>query len=112
MKPVPLWRSLVPVAVNLLLGVPAVVPAFLVWYYLTNGPLADLGWTRRDPNENDGMLLWLVIVVPVVALFATVWGLANGWMRRRTVPGTPPYPYWTIATVLTLAPTLVAVGLG
>ena len=49
-----LW---IPVAVNLLLGIPAVIPLFLAWYILANGPLAALGWTMQDPDENDGMLL-------------------------------------------------------
>lgn len=70
------WKSFVPVAVNLLLGIPAIVPIFLVWYVLSNGPLAELGWTSRDPNENDGMLPMLV-VVPVVACFGGLWALVN-----------------------------------
>ncbi|MFD4970037.1 hypothetical protein [Streptomyces sp. NPDC058424] len=58
------WKSFVPVAVNLLLGIPAIVPVFLVRYVLSNGPLAELGLTSRDPNEDDGMLLWLLTSSP------------------------------------------------
>lgn len=112
MKNAQLWKSLVPVVVNLLLGVPAIVPMFLIWYYLSNGPFADAGWTRRDPNENDGTTLWLVIVVPVVAVFGGLWTLANVWMRRRLVADAPPYPYWLVSAALTAAPFFLATGFG
>lgn len=96
------WKLLVPVAVNLLLGVPAVVPLFLIWYVAVNGPLADLGWTQRDPNEDDGMLLWLVIVVPILTLFASVWALVNDSMRRRTP--VPAAWYWPACILACLVP--------
>ncbi|MEV7914819.1 hypothetical protein [Streptomyces griseus] len=107
-----LWKSFVPVVANLLLGIPAVVPVFLIWYVLSNGPLAELGWTQREPTENDGMLLWLVIVVPVVACFGGLWTLLNLWMRRRLIAAASPYPYWSLAVTLTLAPFLLGVAFG
>ncbi|BAU83457.1 integral membrane protein [Streptomyces laurentii] len=100
--------------VNLLLGVPGVVPCFLVWYVMANGPLAELGWTQREPTENDGMWLWLVILVPVLTLFGLVWGLLNTWMSRRmTAAGWParPAPYWTLCAVAPLVPYLTLVPL-
>ncbi|MFI6700808.1 hypothetical protein ACIBJC_17845 [Streptomyces sp. NPDC050509] len=101
-----MWKwSLTSVVVNLLLGVPAVVPIFLCWYFAANGPLADLGWTQREPTENDGMLLWLVIIVPVVVGFALLWWLANYPVRRR-IPMASRL-YWPASTLLTLAPTVV-----
>ncbi|MFB6955915.1 hypothetical protein ACFCYB_02500 [Streptomyces sp. NPDC056309] len=106
------WKSFVPVAVNLLLGIPAIVPVFLVWYVLSNGPLAELGLTSRDPNEDDGMLLWLVIVVPVVACFGGIWALVNIWLRRRLFIVPLPYPYWLVCVTATLAPFFVGVGIG
>ncbi|WAX77403.1 hypothetical protein [Streptomyces sp. KMM 9044] len=112
MKNARLWKSLVPVVANLLFGIPAMVPIFLTWYFLSNGPLAELGWTQRDPNEDDGMLLWLVIVVPVVALFGGVWALINRWIRRRLFTEAPPYPYWPVSATLTLAPFFLAIGFG
>lgn len=105
-------KCLVPVAVNLLLGIPAVVPVFLIWYFLSNGPLAELGWTQRDPNEDDGMLLWLVIIVPVVACFAGLWTLINLWIRHRLITEASPYRYWPAAAALTLAPFFLGVGFG
>ncbi|MGW0789052.1 hypothetical protein ACWD04_12540 [Streptomyces sp. NPDC002911] len=100
------WR-LTAAGMNLLLGVPGVVPAFLIWYYLSNGPLADLGWTSREPTENDGMLLWLVIVVPVVAVFGIIWWLVNEPVRRRA--SLAPGAYWTTGVLLTLVPTGVLI---
>ncbi|MER5205877.1 hypothetical protein [Streptomyces sp. NPDC002825] len=101
-------KLLVPAGVNLLLGVPGIVPVFLVWYVLANGPLAALGWTTRDPNENDGMWLWLVIVVPVVGLYGLVWGLVNVRLRRRTP--VPASVYWPVCAAASLAP-FFAIGL-
>ncbi len=96
------WKLPIPVAVNVLLGVPAVVPLFLAWYVLSNGPLADLGWTQRDPNEDDGVLLWLVIALPVWCVFGLVWGLINVWMRRRTAASGALY--WPLCAAACLVP--------
>ena len=61
-----MWKWLpAAVGVNLLLGIPGVVPLWLLWYFASNGPLADIGWTRREPTENDGMLFWLVAALAV-----------------------------------------------
>ncbi|MER8017831.1 hypothetical protein ACIQ7S_00490 [Streptomyces griseoluteus] len=112
MKNTQLWKSFVPVAVNFLLGIPAIVPIFLVWYVLSNGPLADLGWTSRNPNEDDGMLLWLVIVIPIVACFGGLWVLVNIWLRRKVLDMPAPYPYWLVCGTVTLAPFFVGIGIG
>ncbi|MFD9876180.1 hypothetical protein ACFWZA_15670 [[Kitasatospora] papulosa] len=106
------WKFWVPPAVNLLLGLPAIVPLFLIWYFLTNGPLASLGWTQQDPNEDDGMLLWLVIIVPVVAFFAALWALVNLSMRSKLITDDPPYPYWLVSVVLTLVPSFGPIAFG
>ncbi|URM90723.1 hypothetical protein LUW75_12815 [Streptomyces sp. MRC013] len=68
---------------NLALGVPGLVPVWLVWYMLSNWPLADLGWTRGEPTENDGVWPWFVMFGPFVLLFALVWWFANRPVRRR-----------------------------
>ncbi|MFE3824328.1 hypothetical protein [Streptomyces sp. NPDC059092] len=104
-----MWKwSLTSVALNLLLGIPGVVPVWLMWYFAVNGPLADLGWTRREPTENDGMLLWLVIIVPVVAGFGLLWWLANYPVWRR-IP-LDSRLYWPASVLLTLAPAFVLMG--
>ncbi|WP_329405034.1 hypothetical protein OG523_25995 [Streptomyces virginiae] len=82
----------------------SVVPVWLLWYIAVNGPLADLGWTRREPTENDGMLLWLVIAVPVVTLFALLWWLANHFVRRSNTA--PARVYWPVCALVTLVPSV------
>ncbi|MCQ4200810.1 hypothetical protein ACFW5W_19645 [Streptomyces sp. NPDC058783] len=103
------WRAWgAPFLVNLLLGVPAVVPIWLVWYLLANGPLAEFGGPMRNPTENDGMALWLVIVVPVVALFGLIWWLANEPLRRRTALA--PRSFWLLCVLVPFLPTAVLVA--
>ncbi|MEU3852036.1 hypothetical protein [Streptomyces sp. NPDC029554] len=92
-----------PLLVNLLLGIPGVVPFWLLWYVTVNGPLAALGWTTREPTENDGMALWLVIVVPVVTLYGLIWWLANTPLRRRTALA--PRTYRALSLTAPLVPT-------
>jgi hypothetical protein len=95
-------RLLVAVGVNLLLGVLAVVPLFLIWYALSNGPLAALGWTRAEPTENDGMLIWWLLAAVAFGGFASIWGLVNVLIRRRVaVPGSR---YWPACVAASLFP--------
>ncbi|MEU3732569.1 hypothetical protein AB0E81_24640 [Streptomyces sp. NPDC033538] len=98
-------RWWVPFLVNLLLGVPAVVPIWLVWYLMANWPLAELGWTTREPTENDGMALWLVIIAPVVLAFGLIWWLANAPLRRRTALA--PRSFWLLCALVPFLPTAV-----
>ena len=102
MKNERICKLYIPIGVNVLLGIPAVVPLFLVWYMLANWPLADLGWTQQEPTENDGMLGWLIFATPVVCLFGCSWGLINAWMRRRTAARASRY--WLACVVAVLAP--------
>ena len=97
------------VGVNLLLGIPAVVPIWLLWYFAVNWPLAALGWTQRNPTENDGMLPWLLVFGPVVTLFAAVWWLANSPMLRRVALA--PRRYWLVIALVTLVPTFTLITL-
>ncbi|WP_407342174.1 hypothetical protein [Pengzhenrongella phosphoraccumulans] len=95
---------------NLLLGIPGVIPIWLLWYFASNWPLAALGWTQGEPTENDGMLPWFLIGGPVVALFALVWWLVNDILGRRVVLAR--WRYWLASAGATLLPTffLVAVS--
>ncbi|MFB8772945.1 hypothetical protein [Streptomyces broussonetiae] len=54
-----------PVVLNLAVGVVAVVPLAFLWFFLANFPLAALGLTSREPTENDGMLPWALVMVPM-----------------------------------------------
>jgi hypothetical protein len=91
------------VGVNLLLGIPAVVPVWLLWYLAVNWPLAAAGWTQREPTENDGVLPWLLIGGPVVVLFTLVWWFVNRPMRRRVALDSRLY--WLGSALVTLVPT-------
>ncbi|MFI7359220.1 hypothetical protein ACIBTP_35480 [Streptomyces avidinii] len=91
------------VGVNLLLGIPGVVPVWLLWYLAVNWPLAALGWTEREATENDGVLPWLVIAAPVVLVFALLWWLTNRALRRRRTA--PAFRlYWPVCALATLLP--------
>ncbi|MFJ4869980.1 hypothetical protein [Streptomyces sp. NPDC088757] len=95
------WST--PLLVNLLLGIPGVVPFWLVWYLAVNWPLAELGLTVREPTEDDGMAPWLVIAVPVIALYGLIWWLTNLRLRRRTALA--PRTYWILSALAPLLPT-------
>ncbi|WP_327188465.1 hypothetical protein [Streptomyces xinghaiensis] len=104
----PAWpRVGLSLIVNVLLGVPAVVPAFLLWYFASNWPLAELGWTQREPTENDGVLPWVMLATPVLILFGLIWWLANWPLRHRTplTRGT----YWLLSAAATALPTLLLI---
>ncbi|MEU5808364.1 hypothetical protein [Streptomyces sp. NPDC047718] len=100
-----MWKSwFALVGMNLLGGIPAIVPVWLLWYFLANWPLAALGWSEPEPTENDGMLPWLIVGGPVVALFALVWWFANRAVLRRI--GLTPRMYWPVSALVTLVPSL------
>ncbi|MGW8983867.1 MULTISPECIES: hypothetical protein [unclassified Streptomyces] len=96
------WTGIA-VGVNLLLGIPGVVPVWMIWYFATNGPLASLGWTQREPTENDGILPMLLIGVPVLTVSVLLWVLANWPVRHRTTLSW--WRYAPAALLVTLIPT-------
>ncbi|MGI5250096.1 hypothetical protein [Actinacidiphila glaucinigra] len=89
--------------VNLLLGIPGVVPLWMLWYIASNWPLAELGLTVREPTENDGVMPALVLCGPVVLLFAVLWWLANRPLAERTA--LTAGGYWLLSVSATLLPT-------
>ncbi|MFD9691443.1 hypothetical protein ACFXPX_20575 [Kitasatospora sp. NPDC059146] len=95
--------------VNLLLGVPGIVPVWLLYYFAANWPLAALGWTSREPTENDGVLPWLLLPGPLVLGSAVLWWFANRALRRRTAPHGRRAVYWPTSVLLTLVPTFVLI---
>ncbi|ANW19792.1 hypothetical protein [Streptomyces clavuligerus] len=97
--------SLTAVGVNLLLGIPGIVPVWLLWYFASNWPLAALGLTQREPTENDGALPVLMAMVPVLVVSALLWWLANRPLRRRTELASRLY--WPLSLLATLLPSFV-----
>lgn len=100
------WTAPTSVAlVNLLLGVPGVVPLWLAWYWLSEWPLAGLGITRRDATNDDGWVIPTLMILPVVLASAGLWWLIGSGLRRRL--GHPPRRwFWPLSVVASLLPTL------
>ncbi|WP_437029619.1 hypothetical protein [Streptomyces sp. enrichment culture] len=92
-----------PVAVHLILGVVALVPLWLSMMFLVSHPLAAWGLTSPEPTDNDGALPWLVLLVPMWAVFLALW-LPLGSLARRTATGVSRARYWTVGAALVLAP--------
>ncbi|WP_372409241.1 hypothetical protein [Streptomyces luteireticuli] len=92
---------------NVLLGIPGIVPVWLLWYFAKNWPLAAIGWTGHEPTENDGWEPWLLVGVPPLVLFVWVWWLANRPLQRRTALA--PRLYWPLSALVTLVPWLTLV---
>ncbi|MBD9730549.1 hypothetical protein IGX29_01695 [Streptomyces sp. H28] len=92
-----------PVAVHLILGMVALVPLWLSMMFVVNHPLAAWGITSREPTDNDGMLPWMMLLVPMWAVFLALW-LPLGSLARRTATGVPRGRYWTVGAALVLTP--------
>ncbi|MFG3063462.1 hypothetical protein ACGFYM_33510 [Streptomyces sp. NPDC048231] len=90
-------RWSVPLGANMLVGIPGVIPYWLLWY------LASSWATGPAPEENDGMALWLVIVVPIVGLYALLWASVNRPLARRSA--LTPHAYWSLSILATFLPT-------
>lgn len=105
------WRTwAAPIAVNLILGLIAIIPLWGLILFAINFLLAGLDLTQREPTENDGMLPWLMILVPMWAVLLALWLPANAAMRRKrgTVNGGH---YWTASSLLCLLPTATLMSL-
>ncbi|MFC8591233.1 hypothetical protein [Streptomyces atroolivaceus] len=81
---------------NLLLGIPAVAPLWLLWFLAAN-------WlTGPAPEENDGLGVWMVITAVVVGLYALLWASVNRPIARRS--SLTPRTYWLTGVLATLLP--------
>ncbi|MGY0021445.1 hypothetical protein ACVHNB_21105 [Streptomyces sp. YJ-C3] len=81
--------------VNLLLGIPAVIPLWMLWYLAAT-------LAHPAPTENDGMAVVLVVLVPVIACCGFLWWAANRPFARRTHLSRPQY--WLLSGVGALLP--------
>ncbi|WP_431780614.1 hypothetical protein [Streptomyces chumphonensis] len=97
------WRWLAAVTVNLLLGVLAIVPLWLLWYFAINWPLQAVGLTDGAPTENDGMLPWLLVPAPILLLFTAFWVVVNLLVKKADAASRA---YWVVSAGATLLPTL------
>ncbi|MFF4759970.1 hypothetical protein [Streptomyces sp. NPDC001292] len=99
-SPVRAWAA--PVIVNLVLGIVAVIPLWFLMMFLRNHPLAELGLTGRDPTDNDGVLPWMLLLVPMWAAFLGLWLPVNSLMRRKRE--VTRRRYWTFGSLVVLSP--------
>ncbi|MGW4376807.1 hypothetical protein ACWEJ7_24475 [Streptomyces albidoflavus] len=99
------WAWPLTVVANLCLGVIGVVPLFLLMLFLKNYPLAALGLTSREPTDNDGMLPWAMILIPMFVVYGGLWHAVNAGLRSLTGPA-HARRHWGLAILLTSAPTL------
>lgn len=102
------WRVGAVVGVNVILGVPAVVPVWLAWFYLTQWPLAAIGLTTQDASQDDGVVIASVVVLPVVALGVVAWFFVGLWLRPRVDPMKVPW-FWPVSALAVLVPTAVLI---
>ncbi|GAB3657238.1 hypothetical protein GCM10027589_17190 [Actinocorallia lasiicapitis] len=94
-------------AVNLLLGIPGIVPIWLAWHFAANWPPAALGWAQREPTENDGMAPTAILTFLAVGLSAVIWWLVNDVVARVTrLRGAA---FWAVSLLAVLIPTLVCI---
>jgi hypothetical protein len=94
-----------PAVVNVGLGIVAVVPLWFLLMFAINFPLASVGLTSREPTENDGMLPWALLLVPLWALLLGLWIPVNLLLRDRT--GLSGGRYWSLAALVSLSPMAV-----
>ena len=98
-------RPWVVACVNLLLGIPGIVPLSMAWYIAASWPLAALGLTQRDPTENDGIFPVLVAFGPIIAASVLVWWLVNRWLRpRASLSGKV---FWATGIIANLLPCFI-----
>lgn len=96
------WCALL--GMNLLLGIPGVIPLWMLWYLTENWPLAELGITAREPTENDGMAVALLTFGPFLIAGALVWWFANRSLSRRI--SLASHEYWLCSGLVTILPSV------
>lgn len=83
--------------INLLLGGPALVPLFMLYYI-------GATWVDPAPEENDGFGVVLICFGLPVAACGFLWWAVNRPFARRTQ--LPPAQYWAPSLLGTLAPAI------
>ncbi|MFB7666956.1 hypothetical protein ACFC1R_23910 [Kitasatospora sp. NPDC056138] len=91
------------VTANLGLGYLGVLPLGMVVVFCRNYPLVWLGLGTRDPNDNDGILPWIILLTVVLGFCLGLWFLVNLAVRRMT--GLRGPRYWPVSGLTTLLPT-------
>ncbi|MFC8722155.1 hypothetical protein [Kitasatospora sp. NPDC057198] len=92
-------------AAGLVYGVLLVVPVWLAFFFAVNYPLHALGWTDGEPTENDGLLPWLILGVPLLLLAVLGWVLVG--LLGRLVLGLPRKQWHRVRAGLAALPSTV-----
>ena len=99
---------LAPISVNAILGIIGIAPFFLLWVFLAEFPLNALGLTGREPTNNDGILPWIILLIPVEGVFLAIWYLSNYLVRNGTrAKSLPSRRYWAVSGAVLVSPILV-----
>ncbi|MDO0912088.1 hypothetical protein QQM39_14920 [Streptomyces sp. DT2A-34] len=86
---------------NVLLGIPGVIPIWLLWFLAAN-------WlSGPEPTDNDPMVLWLPIAAIIVGPYAMLWWSVNRSIRRRSV--LTPRTYWPLSALATFLPSMALI---
>lgn len=96
------------VVINIVLGVPGIVPLFLTVIYLQHWPLASMGITERGSDEMDGVLL---LIIPIIGFAVLAWFLTGVALRRRFYPAGCMW-FWPVSFAAALTPTAVIILTG
>ncbi|WP_234334698.1 hypothetical protein [Streptomyces sp. NRRL B-1347] len=82
----------------------------MLWFLLSNWPLADIGLTTRIPNneQDDSPNAALLFFGPMIAASAVLWWIANRPLARRTQLTAPRY--WLLSLASTLIPAVIAIS--
>ncbi|MEV5978287.1 hypothetical protein [Streptomyces sp. NPDC052114] len=86
--------------VNVLLGIPAVVPIWMLYFIVAT-------WAHPAPEENDGLAVVVIALGSIVAACGFLWWAANSRLARRTALRAAHF--WPLGLFGTLVPTGVLV---
>ncbi|MEW1913108.1 hypothetical protein AB0442_32565 [Kitasatospora sp. NPDC085895] len=84
------------------LGVPALLVLLL---FVRSYPLVWIGLGSRDPNDNDGILPWILLLGPLWAGTVALWFLVNLGVARLT--GLRGRRFWWTGAGLAAVPTVL-----
>lgn len=99
-------------SVNTVLGALFTMPMLYLWLFLQEYPLAALGLASREPTNNDGVLPWLLLIIPLLSLGLLLWLGINVLLRKwAKLPARQHWPacaavVFGLSTVLAVFPWL------
>jgi hypothetical protein len=89
-------RWYVALGVNVLLGIPAIIPIWMLWYIAAT-------WKNPAPTENDGLAVVVMGFGTIIAVSGFLWWAANRPLAHRT--HLSRLQYWLLSALGTCLPT-------